>query len=380
MNSQKDLFQLPNTIHYLNGAYMSPLMSAVEEAGIIGMQRKRNPFSIKSIDFFLEAEEVRTKFGKLVNCEPMQVAIIPSASYGLKTAITNIPTTNGNHLLMVAEEFPSGYYPATEWCKANHKELNVIHAPDSLIDRGKLWNENLLNSISTDICAVIISSVHWTDGTKFDLKKIGERCKATNTLFIVDGSQSVGVLPIDVADFKIDALICVGYKWLLGPYNTGIAYYGEFFNTGKPIEDVWKNKLAAEDFTRLTNYVDDFKPGAARFNVGESGNLIQLPMMIKALDQILTWEAQAIQEYSAKLMQPLIEFLRDNNFWVEDDAYRCNHIAGFLLPKTINREQLLEKLQANQVIVSVRGAAIRVSAHVYNTSDDIEALLKLLRA
>jgi hypothetical protein len=52
MTSQKHLFQLPENIRYLNGAYMSPLMHAVEEAGIIGMQRKRNPFSIKPIDFF----------------------------------------------------------------------------------------------------------------------------------------------------------------------------------------------------------------------------------------------------------------------------------------------------------------------------------------
>jgi selenocysteine lyase/cysteine desulfurase len=379
MISQKHLFQLPDEIHYLNGAYMSPLMSTVEEAGIIGMQRKRNPFTIKPIDFFLDAEEVRTRFGKIVNCKPSQVAIIPAVSYGLKTAIANIPTNSGTHAIVVADEFPSGFYPITEWCKTNQKELKVVDAPNNLVNRGKLWNENLLNSITNDTCAVVLSSVHWTDGTKFDLKKIGEKCKANHTLFIVDGSQSVGILPIDVADFQIDALICVGYKWLLGPYNTGLAYYSEAFDNAKPIEDVWINKLGAEDFTKLTNYTAEYKPGAAKFNVGESGNLIQLPMMITALDQILAWEVQSIQAYAGKLIQPLLQFLRTNNFWVEDDEYRCNHIIGFLLPPTIDREQLLKKLQANNLIVSVRGAAIRVSAHVYNTEADINALINLLK-
>ncbi len=380
LTSQKDLFQLPKEIHYLNGAYMSPLMHTVEEAGLIGMQRKRNPALIKSIDFFLEAEEVRTRFGKLVNCSPSKVAIIPAASYGLKTAISNIPTHSGTHAIVVSDEFPSGYYPISEWCKTNQKELKVINAPETLVDRGKLWNERLLNSITDQTAAVVLASVHWTDGTKFDLEKIGVRCKETNTVFIVDGSQSVGALPIDVMRCHIDALICVGYKWLLGPYSSGIAYYSEFFANAKPIEDVWLNKSGAEDFTKLTNYVDEYKLGAGKFNVGESGNLIQLPMMTKALDQILAWDVQAIQAYAGKITQNLIAFLRTNDFWVEDDAYRCHHIFGFLLPETIDRDQLLQKLQANNVFVSVRGKAIRVSAHVYNTEEDMEALMVLLKS
>jgi selenocysteine lyase/cysteine desulfurase len=321
---------------------------------------------------------MRIRFGKIVNCNPAQVAIIPAASYELKTAISNIPAGNGSHAIMVSDEFPSGYYPLREWCSTHNKELKIVDAPETLVNRGKLWNENLINSINNETNAVVLASVHWTDGTKFDLKRIGEKCKATNTLFIVDGSQSVGALPIDIVDCQIDALICVGYKWLLGPYSSGIAYYSEYFNDGKPLEDVWINKQNAEDFTRLTNYVDEFKPGAGKFNVGESGNLIQLPMMIAALDQILAWDVQEIQNYAGELIQPLLDFLRTNNFWVEEDEYRCNHIFGFLLPKTIDREQLLQKLQANNVIVSVRGSAIRVSIHVYNTNEDIQALINLL--
>ena len=84
-----------------------------------------------------------------------------------------------------------------------------------------------------------MSSIHWTDGTKFDLRKIGERCREANALFIVDGTQSVAVMPIDVVENNVDALVCASYKWLLGPYSIGLAYYSEAFNSGKPIEDSW---------------------------------------------------------------------------------------------------------------------------------------------
>jgi hypothetical protein len=82
MNSQKHLFDLPNDIHYLNGAYMSPLLKSVYDAGVEGMKRKLHPWKIKSEDFFSEAEGVKEKFGNLIHAPAQQVAIIPSASYG----------------------------------------------------------------------------------------------------------------------------------------------------------------------------------------------------------------------------------------------------------------------------------------------------------
>ena len=65
MKNQKHLFQLPDDIHYLNGAYMSPLLKSVEDAGLKGIIRKRNPLAIQPKDFFEGAELLKTNFGKL---------------------------------------------------------------------------------------------------------------------------------------------------------------------------------------------------------------------------------------------------------------------------------------------------------------------------
>ena len=217
LSSQKHLFQLPDDIVYLNCAYMSPLLKSVEEAGIKGIFRKRNPASIKSEDFFNEAEEIRLKLGSIINAAPQQIAIIPSSSYGLKSVVNNLPVNNGKYAITVAEEFPSDYYTILNWCKKNDKELKVILPPGYSGERGKKWNDKILETINIDTAVVIISSIHWTDGTKFDLQKIGERCKEVNALFVVDGTQSVGALPIDVTAYHIDALVCAAYKWLLAP-------------------------------------------------------------------------------------------------------------------------------------------------------------------
>ncbi len=91
MECQKHLFQIPDGIHYLNCAYMSPLLRSVEEKGIEGIRMKRNPVAIKPGDFFTGLVGVREKFGQMVTCAPAQVAFMPSVSYGMNSVIRNIP-------------------------------------------------------------------------------------------------------------------------------------------------------------------------------------------------------------------------------------------------------------------------------------------------
>ena len=76
-----------------------------------------------------------------------------------------------------------------------------------------------------------------SDGVLFDLKAFRKRLDDFDGLLIVDGTQSIGALPFDVESVKPDALICAGYKWLLGHYGLGMAYLSPRFNDGRPIEE-----------------------------------------------------------------------------------------------------------------------------------------------
>jgi selenocysteine lyase/cysteine desulfurase len=378
MEHQKHLFQLPEEIHYLNCAYMSPLLKSVEEAGITGMRLKRNPANIKGTHFFEPAETFKTLAGQLTGARPAQVAIIPSASYGLASAIQNLPVNNGGTAIVVGEEFPSGYNTIKKWCRRHGKKLQVIAAPEETANRGKRWNEMILEAINAQTAVVMLSSVHWTDGTRFNLEAIGDACRRNDAFFIVDGTQSVGAVPIDVAGCNIDALVCAGYKWLLSPYSTGLACYSERLNSGEPLEETWLNRMNAKDFSALTKYSDDYTPGAGRYNMGEYSNFILLPMMNAALQQILEWQPARIAAYSETISAPLIEWLQQNGFGTEGDAYRSPHLFGITLPPGINRAALLAGLERNQIYVSLRGAAIRISVHLFNTPKDTDALCNVL--
>lgn len=378
MKCQKDLFQLPEDIHYLNCAYMSPLLKSVEEKGIEGMRQKRNPTSIKPTDFFTGVVGVREKYARMVNCAPEQVAVMPSVSYGMSSVIKNIPYRKGQHALTISEEFPSCYYTAQRWCKEHGAQLKVVFRKEDVPLKGEDWNRRILEAIQRDTAFVVMASVHWMNGTRFDLKQIGARCKEVGARLVVDGSQSVGALPIDVKSCQIDALISAAYKWLMGPYSTALSYIHEDFNQGIPLEESWMTRPNSERFDRLTQYEEGYKPGAVRFDVGQSSNFIFMPMLDEALGQLLDWGIDEIQDYARQLAKPLVSYFREKGVALDDEIYRAFHLIGMPLPEHINGDTLVQELQSRKVFVSLRGSNIRISIHVFNTQEDVQELISAL--
>jgi selenocysteine lyase/cysteine desulfurase len=238
----------------------------------------------------------------------------------------------------------------------------------------------VLSAITAQTKAVILSSVHWMSGVKFDLKTIGKKCKAVGAKFIVDGSQSVGALPIDVEDFGIDALINAGYKWLFGPYSMALGYFGSAFDNGRPIEESWMNRDNAEDFSSLSNYSMKYSEMAGRYNVGETSYFIAMPMMRAGLLQVNEWTPERIQEYCGLLTQPVLNFFHENNLALEESDYFSPHLFDLRLPENIDADQLKKTLREQQVIVSSRGKSIRLAFNVFNDEGDVSALLNALKS
>ena len=198
-------------------------------------------------------------------------------------------------------------------------------------------------------------------------------------MLVVDGTQSVGAMPFDVAAVRPDALVCASYKWLCGPYSLGLAYFGERFDGAEPLEETWLGRRGSEDFTRLVEYEDAYQPGAARFDMSERSSFALMPMLIAALEQVLAWDPAHVQAYCAELTRGLIAEARALGYAVEDEAGRGAHLFGLRAPAGADPARLQAALRERRVIVSLRGDAVRVAPNVYNTEDDVAALADALR-
>lgn len=376
LDCQKHLFDLDDEVVYLNGAYMSPQLKSVEAAGMQGLLMKNRPYRIGIDDFFQPVEELKKAFAKLIHAPDYQrIAIIPSVSYGIANAARNLPVAKGQKILLMQEQFPSNYYIWEHMALERGAKLEIISAPETP-DRGDSWTERILQSIDNDTAVVAMAHVHWADGSVFDLKRVGEKARQVGAALVIDGTQSVGALPFDVQEFQPDALVCAGYKWLLGPYSIGVAYYGPSLDGGRPIEENWINRLDSHIFQNLVQYQPEYKPLAARYSVGEQSNFIHVPMLLASIRQILDWGVHNIQEYCRHISMSAIGEMVSLGAQVDTSPGRASHLFGVRLGAAFDAERLRAALQKHHVFVSFRGDAIRVAPHVYNARADFDVLVK----
>lgn len=377
LTCQRDLFSLPPDVTYLNNAYMAPSLKSVSEAGILGIQQKEMPYQVSIQDFFEPTQKLRQAYAQLLNVNDAQrIVTIPSVSYGIANAAQNIRFRAGDEILLVDEQFPSNVYVWRTLAQKYQLKIKTVFPPDELENRGQIWNEKILAAITSQTKVVAMAHVHWADGTLFDLPVIRQKTREVDALLIIDGTQSVGALPFDVQKIQPDALVCGGYKWLMGPYSIGLAYYSTYFDQGTPIEESWMNRLGSEDFSNLTSYQDQYVPGALRYGVGEHSNFILVPMMIAAIQQLNKWGVANIQEYCHHLTNDAIKQLLNLGCYVEPEAYRAAHLFGVKLPSGIDLAIIKEALAQQKVHVSVRGNSVRVSSHLYNDSSDLQKLVQ----
>ncbi len=376
LTNQKHLFNLSPEVTYLNGAYMSPQLERVEHVGIQQLQKKSRPSQISVPDFFEDKERLRELFARLIfEDDPQRIAIVPSVSFGIGTAMKNIPFEAGDEIVVVEEQFPSNFYAWKQLEAEKGVTIRTINAPPIADGRAKRWNEEILNAITPKTKCVALPHVHWADGTRFDLHSIRERTNEVGAYMVIDGTQSVGAMPFSVKEFKPDALVCAGYKWLMGAYGLGVAYFGEKFDQGFPLDNNWMNREGAEDFTNLVKYSPNLKPKAARYDVGESSNFILVPMLAEGIEQLLNWTPEAIQQYCESITKNPLARLANTDFFVESSSGRGHHLFGIYLPQGMALEPLKKKISEKNIFVSYRGNAIRVSPYVYNSEEELEKLI-----
>jgi len=379
MQNQKHLVFLDKDIHYLNCAAKSPLLLASEKAMQDALNREKQIHLRTANDFFDRLETARSLFSKLIHCKSAQVAFMPAVSYGLSSVMKNIPATQGEHVVVIESEFPSDYLAVERWCSTFQKSIKTIAATDadqSAVD----WNARILSSINNETAAVVMSAIHWMNGYKFDLEAIGTRCREMNAIFVVDGTQAVGAMHIDVEAANIDALICAGYKWLFGPYSLGCFYMSERFNNGIPIEESWMNRTNSTKFSELTNYGETYTPGAGRYSVGETSNFLLMPLLIEGLKQVNDWSPSAIKVYCQELTQPLHSFLNANGLSYGNSNEYASHLFSLKLPENVSSDVFSQTLADRKIYASARGSGVRVSFNVFNTEEDIQALIAALKS
>jgi selenocysteine lyase/cysteine desulfurase len=370
--SQRQLFDIPEEVAYFNCAYMSPLSHKALAAGDMGLKRKYNPWKMFPQDFFTESEATRTVFANMVNATADDIAIVPAASYGTAVAAANIPLTAGQNIVLLDEQFPSNVYPWMEMARNSKADLVTIPRPED-----DQWTPGILEAINEKTGIVALPHCHWTDGGLIDLVAVGKRCRKVGAALVIDATQSLGAMPFDVQAIQPDFLVAATYKWLLGPYTMGFLYVAPKWQDGRPLEEGWIQRGGSENFARLVDYRDDYQTGARRFDMGERANFALMPVAKAALDMLMGWGIENIQATLSTRNLEIAARAQKLGLDSVDPALRAGHFLGLRFPGGVP-DGLAATLADNNVFVSVRGPAMRITPHVFNTDADVDKLFAVL--
>lgn len=370
--NQRHLFDIPDDVAFLNVATMGPLPIAAMAAGQQGLARKLRPWTIPDADFFEDTRRLRPLLAQLIGADEAGIAFVPSVSYGLATAASNLPLRQGERILLLEDQFPSNVYTWREHARQTGAIVETISA----CGNASLSNA-LLAAIGPDTGLVACPQVRWTDGALIDLVAVGSRCREVGAALVLDLTQSCGAMVCDVREVQPDFLVVAGYKWLLGPYATGFLYAAPHRRNGVPLEQNWITREGAADFTRLIDYTEQYAAGAERFDMGERSNFALLPALHASVSLILDWGVDRIQATLEHRNRALAAALDARGLKLMPEAERGPHYLSALLPDSAPAD-LTARLKADGVFVSKRGPRLRITPHLFTTSDDVTRLLTSL--
>ena len=369
---QRAEFAIPSDIAYFNTATMSPQLHRVRAAGQTALDRRGRPWSIAAEDWFIDVERLRGLFAAMIGANTEGIALVPSTSYGFAVAARNLPLAPADRVLVLAEEYPSGIYTWRAATRAVAAEILTVHR-----ESGQTWTDAVLSGLDERVSIVSVPQVHWTDGSLIDLAAVSARAQDVGARLVIDGSQSIGAMPLDVGALRPDFVVTVGYKWLLGPFGLGYLYVAEQHRDGEPIEHNWIVRSDSEDFARLIDYRDTYQPGARRFDVGERTKFELIPMAIAALEQLHAWQIPRVAAELATLTARIAAKAKQLGLDPLSQDHRGPHMLGIQLPEAA-RSDMLSAMAAVNCFAAVRGESLRIAPHLHVNDDDLDRLTTAL--
>jgi selenocysteine lyase/cysteine desulfurase len=226
---------------------------------------------------------------------------------------------------------------------------------------------------------VAVSHVEFLNGFRHDMKALGALCRERGVLLAVDVTQSLGVLPVEVADWGADVAAAHGYKWLMAMHGIAALYVSE--QAMEAIQPTVPGRSSVTGGFAALEFALDWHPDARRYQSG-GPNWTGAAAVARSLS--LTEEigiARSGAQTSA-LVDRLLNGLRELPVQIMSDE-RPEHrssIAAFTLGNPEQDAAFVRYAKSVDVMPGLRAMGVRVAVHYWNDGEDIDRLLTALHA
>ena len=354
---------------YLDAGFQTPLARPVKAAIELFLREGFETAGPKSI-WLDRVEQTRAKLARFLGASADEIAFTKNTSESMNIAANALPLAAGDNVLMIHGDHPNNAYA---FLNLQRKGVEIRFIPMTEVVNA----DSFAPFIDEKTRAISMSHVTFHAGHRFDIADVGALCASRKLYFIVDVMQAIGVVPIDAKAVGASFVGSGSHKGLLVPQGLGLLYWDKSLGELEPaylaaasLADIPDDLIARPD--RMAP-----SPSARRFELGNF-NLPAVHALGASLDMIEQIGVTNIQNHCFDLGDHLIAGLDALDVRLvgpRERAHRAPHIYVIALPAS----DWLGHFEENGVRVSPERDGIRISLGMFNTADDIDRLIDVIR-
>ena len=319
------------------------------------------------------ARSCKSSLASLLGVAPEDIAFVSSASEGINAVCGLIDFHPGDNVVINDLEFLSVALP---WLRLKSRGVEVR------VVRHRQWEistDAILAAVDRRTRLLALSHVSYVNGLRHDLPRISAALRDSGTVFLLDATQSLGVLPVpaNLADFVVSST----YKWLLGTHGLGVLYWNRSrLPDVQPAAIGWyslADTFAPDRYERYT-----LKPDAGRFETGYV-NFPAIYVLQQSVPYLLNVGVERIADHAHTLGDQILSGL--DALGVEVMTPRARERRGASVSFAhADAPGIGAALRERNIHVWAGDGRVRASTHLFNDEGDVarylEALASILRS
>ena len=370
----KDFGPFENTI-WLNSASEGPVSKVSIAALHEAISWKINPAYLTHQRFAEVPTKLKNAIGRLINVNPTDVILGNSATYGIHLLAKGFPFQTGDEIVLMRNDFPTDILP---WLTLQPQGIVVRQLPSRLT---VISPEEIFASISDRTKLICLPHVHTFSGQILDIETIGKFCRERNITFVVNVSQSLGYIPINLETWPVDAITTAGFKWLCGPYGTGICWMKKELREKLNYQQAfWVNVMSEEELTSTEDLHFTPQTSAKSLDVFGTANFFNFVPLTASVEYFLQIGIANISTLIAQRVERFISGLDKQSYALLSSLEKEKRSALIVFSHKDRKKNdaIFRKLLENKIFLAKWKGNLRISPHIFNTNTDIEKTLDVL--
>ncbi len=364
-------FPVAERYTYLNHAALGPLPRRTADAITELAQDFRDKGVLAEAKWFGSIARTRALVSKLLNVSTAEIAFTKNTSQGLSIVAASLPWKPGDIVVTVKGEFPANVYP---WLALQQQGVTVRYVRPR---NGRIVLQDLEAALH-GARFLAISWVQYSNGYRIDLDAVSKLCASRKVLLCLDAIQGAGALPLDLQATPVDFCAFGAHKWMLAPQGVGVLYVNQRVRDLLQPANVGWLGVDWRDYTAF-DYDTPLSDTAARYEEG-TRSLVGIAGLEQSLGLLLAVGQARIAQHLQQLTDQLAHQLMTMGYRIMTPLEH-EHRSGILTfchPQR-SAQELFDALRAARIVGAVREGGVRLSPHLYNTRDDVDAVLNVLQ-